>query len=95
MAKVLIVGCGDLGTAIAKNLQKNHEVIGLRRSIHAPSSGMKTILPMSRSQTTLSQLENLNPNIIIYCISAGGQTDAQYQAAYVTGLKNMLATQSQ
>jgi nucleoside-diphosphate-sugar epimerase len=43
---------------------------------------------------SLVQLENLNPNIVIYCVSAGGQTDAQYQAAYVTGLKNILTTQA-
>lgn len=95
MAKVLIVGCGDLGTAIAKNLHKNHEVIGLRRNSHAPSSSIKTIFADVTQTNTLSHLENLNPNIVIYCVSAGGQTDAQYQAAYVQGLKNVLATQNQ
>lgn len=100
MAKVLIVGCGDLGTAIAKNLQNNHEVIGLRRNIHAHTShatsgGIKTIYADVTLPDSLAQLENLNPNIVIYCVSAGGQSDVQYQAAYVTGLKNILATQSQ
>ena len=34
MAKILIVGCGDLGTAIAKRLvDAEHEVVGLRRSV--------------------------------------------------------------
>jgi len=34
MAKILIVGCGDLGAAIAKRLvDEKHEVVGLRRSI--------------------------------------------------------------
>jgi len=94
VAKVLLVGCGDLGTAIAKNLQNNHEVIGLRRNIHAPFSGIKTIFADVTQTNTLSKLEKLNPNIVIYCVSAGGQTDAQYQAAYVTGLKNILATQA-
>ncbi len=100
MAKVLVVGCGDLGATVAKNLQKNHEVIGLRRSLdissgHAPASGIKTIQADVTLPDTLTQLEKLNPNIVIYCVSAGGQTDAQYQAAYVQGLKNVLATQTQ
>jgi nucleoside-diphosphate-sugar epimerase len=95
VAKVLLVGCGDLGAAIAKDLQKNHQVTGLRRSIHAPSGGIETIHADVTLPDSLSQLEKLNPNIIVYCVSAGGQTDAQYQAAYVTGLKNILATQSQ
>lgn len=94
MAKVLVVGCGDLGTAIAENLQKNHEVTGLRRNIHAPASGIKTIFADVTQPDSLTQLENFNPNIVIYCVSAGGQTEAQYQAAYVQGLKNVLATQA-
>ncbi len=95
MAKVLIVGCGDLGTAIANRLQQSHEVIGLLRNIHAPSSSIRTIYADVILPDSLSQLELLKPNIVIYCVSAGGQTDAQYQAAYVQGLKNVLATQTQ
>ncbi len=94
MAKILIVGCGDLGTAIAKNLQINHQIVGLRRSKHAATGDIKTIQADVTQPDSLAQLENLNPQIVIYCISAGGQTDAQYQAAYVTGLKNVLATQA-
>ncbi len=94
MAKVLIVGCGDLGAAIVAILQKNHEVIGLRRSIHAAPGGIKTIQADVTLTDSLVQLEKLNPNIIIYCVSAGGQSDVQYQSAYVQGLKNVLVTQA-
>lgn len=92
MAKILIIGCGDLGSAIANLLQKNHQVIGLRRSSKT-SSNMRTIQADVTQLNTLTQLESLNPNIIIYCVSAGGSTDAQYQAAYVQGLMNVLTTQ--
>jgi nucleoside-diphosphate-sugar epimerase len=34
------------------------------------------------------------PEIVIYCVAANGQSDAAYQAQYVTGLKNILASQS-
>ena len=95
MAKVLVVGCGDLGATVAKNLQKNHVVTGLRRNIHEPSGGIKTIHADVTLPDSLSQLELLKPHIVIYCVSAGGQTDAQYHAAYVQGLKNVLATQTQ
>ena len=94
MANILIVGCGDLGAAIASNLKHEHHVTGLRRSIHAPSSGIKTICADVTQPNTLFALSNLNPNIVIYCISADAQTDESYQAQYVTGLKNVLATQS-
>ncbi len=94
MAKILIVGCGDLGSTIAGNLKHEHQVIGLRRTIHAASGGMQTIQADVTQPNTLIQLENLHPNIIIYCISADAQTDESYQAQYVTGLKNILLTQT-
>ncbi len=93
MAKILIVGCGDLGTAIAMRLQKSHQVIGLRRS-QKMTAGMQTIQADVTLPATLTQLENLNPNIVIYCVSADAQTDASYQAQYITGLKNILTMQA-
>ncbi len=91
---MLIVGCGDLGTAIASCLQQSHEVIGLRISDKLLPLGMQTIQADVTTPNTLKLIENLNPNIIIYCVSAGGATDEKYQAAYVAGLKNILATQA-
>ncbi len=94
MANILIVGCGDLGSTIASNLKHEHQVIGLRRSIREASSGMQTIYADVTQPNTLKLLETLNPNIVIYCVSADAQTDASYQAQYVTGLKNLLTTQA-
>jgi nucleoside-diphosphate-sugar epimerase len=94
MAKILIIGCGDLGTAIAQNLQQNHTVTGLRRSQIALPNGIQTLFADVTQADSLHILNDLQPNIIIYCVSAGGATDAQYQASYVQGLKNVLVTQS-
>jgi nucleoside-diphosphate-sugar epimerase len=95
MAKILIIGCGDLGTAIATRLfDAGHALIGVRRSSQLLPNGMQTIQADVTQENTLAALENLNPNIIIYCVSAGGSSDAQYQASYVQGLKNVLATQA-
>lgn len=94
MAKVLIIGCGDLGTAVATRLQQGNEVIGLRQSNQQLPLGMHTIQADVTQPNSLSVLKKLQPNILIYCVAASGQTDAQYQAAYVTGLKNILATQT-
>jgi nucleoside-diphosphate-sugar epimerase len=41
----------------------------------------------------LEVLVPLQPQIVIYCVAANGQTDAQYKAHYVDGLRNVLATQ--
>jgi dTDP-4-dehydrorhamnose reductase len=94
MANILIVGCGDLGSTIASNLKHEHQVTGLRRSIHAATSGMQTIHADVTLPNTLKQLETLNPHIVIYSVSADAQTDASYQVQYVTGLKNILVTQT-
>ena len=94
MTQVLIVGCGDLGSAIAKRLHPNHIVIGLRQSDKLLPLGIETIQADVTQPNSLKQLRNLHPNIIIYCIAASAQTDENYQAHYVTGLKNILATQN-
>ena len=93
LANILIIGCGDLGTAIANHLKHEHQVTGLRRSIHAASSGMQMIYADITQPNSLKPLENCAPNIVIYCVSADSQTDESYQANYVTGLQNVLTTQ--
>jgi nucleoside-diphosphate-sugar epimerase len=94
MSKVLIVGCGDLGAAIASRLS-HHEVIGLRRSKQALPPPMQTLQADVTQPNTLFELEDLNPAIVIYCVAADAQTDESYQAQYVAGLRNILATQHQ
>ena len=95
MAKILIIGCGDLGTAIATRLfDAGYTLTGVRRSSQALPHSMQTIQADVTQPNSLAALANLNPNIIIYCISAGGSSDAQYQASYVQGLKNVLSTQA-
>ncbi|WP_020168793.1 MULTISPECIES: NAD-dependent epimerase/dehydratase family protein [Methylotenera] len=94
MAKILIIGCGDLGTAVALQLhQSQHTVIGLRISQQTLPNGMQTIQADVTKPNTLIQLAHLNPEIIIYCVAASAQTDENYHAHYVQGLKNVLATQ--
>ena len=95
MSKVLIIGCGDLGTTIATRLfNAGHALIGVRKSNQLLPRDMQTIQADVTQINTLNALENINPNILIYCVSAGGSSDAQYQASYVQGLKNVLATQA-
>lgn len=95
MAKILIVGCGDLGAAMAVRLQQaQHEVIGVRISSKPLPAGIQQIQADVTHADTLQTLVTLNAEIIIYCIAAGAQTDAAYEAQYVTGLRNVLATQT-
>ena len=93
MAKILIVGCGDLGSTIASNLKHEHQVIGLRRS-QKTTAHMQTIQADVTQPNTLTGLSKLKPNIVIYCVSADAQTDESYHAQYVIGMKNVLTTQA-
>lgn len=90
---VLIIGCGDLGCAVARQLsQHNIQVAGVRRS-QVDIPGITVINADVTQPSSLTSLSHLTPQIILYCVAAGGQTDAQYKAHYVDGLDNVLKTQ--
>ncbi len=93
MAKVLIVGCGDLGLAIADLLAERHAVFGLRRQASAGQPNITMLQGDVTAPASLQALHTLNPELIVYCVAADEQTDAAYQAQYVTGLAHVLATQ--
>jgi nucleoside-diphosphate-sugar epimerase len=95
MFKVLIVGCGDLGGAVASQLaQSSIEVIGVRRSAQ-PIDGVHVIAADVTQPASLDNLKQVQPDILVYCVAANGQSDEQYKAHYVDGLRNVLATQSE
>jgi nucleoside-diphosphate-sugar epimerase len=88
---VLIVGCGDLGTALAHQLQsQGFTPIGLRRSLHADSS-FECIQADVTEPSALLSLSRLNPDFLVYCVAASAQTDESYRQHYVEGLRNVLA----
>lgn len=91
--KVLIAGCGDLGAVVALQLlQLGMEVTGLSRS-GKPIPGIHTIQADVTQPATLRGLTALQPQILIYCVAADGQSDEQYRLAYVDGLRHVLETQ--
>lgn len=98
LAKVLIIGCGDLGTQIAVNLQSQaYEVAGLRISDKQLPAGIKTIQADVTQPETLKNLTQIEPDYIIYCVAGSAKTSAEvdenYKLHYVDGLRNVLATQ--
>ena len=93
MNQALIIGCGDLGSAIASGLiNTNFDVIGVRISNKSVPHGVQLIQADVTKLHCLDALKTLTPNILIYCIAATAQTDENYQAHYVQGLKNVLQT---
>ena len=88
--KVLIVGCGDLGIELAHQLQSQGLTpIGLRRSLHLDSS-FECIQADVTEPSSLLSLSRLDPDFLVYCVSASAQTDENYCQHYVEGLRNVL-----
>jgi len=86
--------------AIAELLAYKHAVFGLRRQSQGQSlQGRPSNLSMLQGDVTdpasLQVLHGLKSELILYCVAADAQTDAAYQAQYVNGLANVLATQQQ
>lgn len=90
MANILIVGCGAIGTALAKLLtHQGHSVTGLRRN--PPTSSDIHYIRANINSTV--DLNNIDPQFdqLFYIVSADGRTEHSYREVYETGLNNVLA----
>ncbi len=89
--KVLIVGCGDLGSAVGRLLlAQGHQVAGVRRSSAALPEGMQAIVADVSVSADLPELSQFAPDVLLYCVAAGAHDDAAYRLAYVQGLRNVM-----
>lgn len=88
--QVLIVGCGDLGTELARRL-KQHGLtpIGVRRS-KAKDAGFPCLQADVTNPSSLAALQNINSEFLVYCVAASAQTDENYLQHYVDGLRYVL-----
>lgn len=90
MSRILVAGCGFVGTALSRRLASGgHEVWGLRRS---PAKLPADIHPLTADLCRPESLRNLPPHLdfVFYTASADSAAAEAYRAAYVTGLKNLL-----
>ena len=91
MARVLIAGCGYVGSVLAEELGRDgHEVWGLRRRITALPAGVR---PLEADLALPATLAGLPPGLdfVFYLAAPGGSDDVLYRTAYVEGLGNLLA----
>ncbi|MBP7587750.1 MAG: SDR family oxidoreductase [Thermoanaerobaculia bacterium] len=88
--KVLIAGCGDLGTALGLDLAaKGDEVYGLRRNPERLPAAIRPLAADLADPTTLAALPEVDA--IVYAAAAGRSTDEAYRRAYVDGVRHLLA----
>jgi nucleoside-diphosphate-sugar epimerase len=90
MARVLVVGCGYVGSALALDLHKHgHTVWGLRRDVLQVPEGVTPIAADVGDPDTLETLPGKLDHVV-YTVSSDASSDEAYQLAYVTGLRNVI-----
>ena len=88
-ADVVIVGCGDLGAALARQCQSHQlSVLGLRR--HPQGEDFPCISADITQVESLSVIAKTQAKVLVYCVAATEQSYANYQQQYVQGLRNTL-----
>ncbi|RUR31180.1 SDR family oxidoreductase [Vreelandella nanhaiensis] len=94
---VLIIGCGDIGITLGRELiAEGHRVVGVRRNIAAlKNTGIEPL------KLDLNELEEAGASAlpqadyVIYSVSADRFEESAYQSAYPDGLKNVLSVMEQ
>ena len=89
-SRVLIAGCGDVGTALGLMLcERGHEVYGARRSAQRLPAPLR---PLSVDVTDRDAMERTIPrvDIVVYAVAAGRRDEVAYRRAYVDGVSALL-----
>lgn len=90
MARILVVGTGDIGGNLAQQLaQEGHEVIGIRRSDKPVGEGVRVISADVADRDTLADVPT-DCDIVLYSVAAPVFSKEGYHNYYVKGLKNIL-----
>ena len=86
--KVLIIGCGQLGFSIVKNADSDvFKLYGLSRSLRKSPTSIEMHQVDILKTEAIDVIKLINPEIIIYAVSADTQSIESYQDHYVVGLK--------
>ena len=96
MAKILIIGCGAIGTQLAHVLvAKGHQVTGLKRN--PPKTDIGNIDYFTADITSPADLKDLATDFdfLYFILSPDGRNEENYRAIYESGLNNLLDKFSQ
>ena len=90
MSRILIAGCGDVGTALGLMLcERGHEVFGARRSAGRLPAPLR---PLAVDVTDRGAVERTIPavDVVVYAVAAGRRDEDAYRRAYVDGVSALL-----
>jgi nucleoside-diphosphate-sugar epimerase len=86
--KVLIIGCGQLGFSIVNNADSDvFKLYGFSRSLRKSPASIEMHQVDILKTEAIDAIKLVNPEIIIYAVSADTQSIESYQDHYVVGLK--------
>jgi nucleoside-diphosphate-sugar epimerase len=87
---LLVIGCGDLGSAVAGHFAAaGWQVWGVRRQPQ-PLPGVTMFAADVTEPASLQALAALAPDFVLIVLTPGAYTDQRYQTIYVQGLTNCL-----
>lgn len=87
---LLVVGCGDLGTAVAQYfVQRGWTVYGARRSL-VEIAGVTMIAADVTHAESLHGLSGIKADYVLMALTPGEFSDQRYRAIYVDGARNIL-----
>lgn len=91
MARILVVGCGDIGyrTALALH-NRGHQVVGLKRRPPETSTPFPILAADIRNAENL-RIVTREFDLILFIVAPGSRQLEAYQALYQSGLENILA----
>jgi nucleoside-diphosphate-sugar epimerase len=90
MSRILIAGCGDIGTALGTRLLADgHDVWGLRRSAAPLPAGMHVLRMDLTDPAALGNLPD-GFDTVFYIVTPDAYEDAAYASAFVCGTENLL-----
>ena len=87
--KLLIVGCGYIGEALALSCQIQYDIYTIRRTAQSDASPWHTLALDVSKPFELPYSHSFE--YVVYCVSAGSSNKEAYESAYVTGSLNTLA----
>lgn len=87
---LLVVGCGDIGGAVARHFAPKWSVTGVRRS-GAPCVGVQMLAADVTDPASLAALGDCAPDFALFVLTPGGFSDERYRAVYVDGARHCLA----
>lgn len=90
MARILVVGAGNIGGLLAEQLANaGHNTWGIRRSEKSVGKGVLKIQADVADMETLQELPE-NIDIIVYCVASPVFTKDSYHTYYYRGVRHIL-----